>query len=83
MTMRVTAITRTKSNADSSAAVLSGVPDTRTSMLMGTLSGCSGKFASILIISARSVAFSPMPTMPPQQTEMPASRTWESVSNRS
>ena len=61
----------------------SGVPSTCTSMLIGTLSGCTGRLASVAIMPARSSAPSPMPTMPPQQTLMPASRTAPSVSSRS
>jgi hypothetical protein len=62
----------------------SGVPSTRTSMLIGTLSGCAGSEASAVMHAAtRSSAPSPMPTIPPQQTWMPASRTCASVSSRS
>ena len=61
----------------------SGVPSTCTSMLIGTLSGCAGRLASVAIMPTRSSSPSPMPTMPPQQTWMPASRTWSSVSSRS
>src|SRR5215472_17583882 len=65
------------------SAPASGVPSTLTSRLIGTLSGCTGRFASVVIMPARSSALSPIPTMPPQQTWMPASRTWPSVSRRS
>src|SRR6516162_409564 len=73
----------TKSIGSNASALASGVPSTLTSKLIGTLSGCAGRFASVVIMPTRSSAFSPMPTMPPQQTRMPASRTWPSVSRRS
>ena len=39
--------------------------------------------ARVAIMPTRSSRVSPMPTMPPQQTWMPASRTWSRVSSRS
>ena len=41
--MRATAIVRTKSKGSTGAAPASGVPGTRTSWLIGTLSGCCGQ----------------------------------------
>jgi Kef-type K+ transport system membrane component KefB len=66
-TMRATAIMRTNWRGSSSAPA-SGVPSTRTSRLMGTDSGC----ASVVSKPKRSSRVSPMPTMPPQHTAMPA-----------
>ena len=83
MTMRATAMQRTKSKGSTGAAPASGVPGTRTRLLMGTLSGCCGRFASVASMEARSRVVSPMPTMPPQQTFNPASRTAARVSRRS
>ena len=50
---RATAIVRTNSKGSSSFSSASGVPSTRTRRLIGTLSGCAGKFASVLRKSAR------------------------------
>ena len=83
MQMRATAIVRTKSSGSSLGWLASGVPSTCTSMLIGTLSGCTGRLASVAIMPTRSSSPSPMPTMPPQQTLMPAARTSSSVSSRS
>ena len=59
-----------------SAVSASGVPATRTSMFIGTLSGCSGKVAKVWISPIRSARSDAQPTIPPpQQTLMPASRT--------
>ena len=63
---------RTKSNESIFEAPLSGVPSTCTSMLIGTLSGWLGSVASAWIMPILSSGPSPMPTMPPQQTLMPA-----------
>ena len=61
-------------------APASGVPFTATSALMGTDSGCTSWLASVSSISQRSSTDSPRPMMPPEHTEMPASRTRSSVS---
>ena len=81
--IRATAIVRTNSNGSSSAVPASGVPSTCTRRLIGTESGCAGRFASACSRPARCARDSPMPTMPPQQVFMPASRTWPRVSSRS
>ncbi len=81
--MRATAIVRTNSNGSSGAVPASGVPSTWTRLLMGTDSGYGSMLASCAINPARASRVSPMPTMPPQQTLMPASRTWPMVSRRS
>ena len=57
------------------AASCSGVPSTCTRWLIGTDSGYGSRLASCAISPARCARDSPMPTMPPQQTWMPASRT--------
>ena len=44
--IRATAMVRTNSSGSRGPASASGVPSTRTSILIGTLSGCSGKLAS-------------------------------------
>ena len=44
--IRATAIQRIKSKLSKSSTSANGVPSTLTSMLIGTLSGCCGKFAS-------------------------------------
>ena len=80
---RAAAIARTNSIPSSGSASASGVPSTRTSMLMGTLSGWRGIEASAASIAARSARLSPIPAIPPQQTDMPAARTRSSVSSRS
>ncbi len=51
---RATAITRTKSNGSTPAFPCSGVPGICTSWLIGTLSGCVGRFESVMSICARS-----------------------------
>lgn len=51
--------------------------------LMGTDSGCSGSVASVWRRPMRSACCSPRPRMPPEQTEMPASRTLAMVCSRS
>ncbi|MCY1541772.1 hypothetical protein D9M68_774740 [compost metagenome] len=73
--MRATARVRMKSNGSTSFSSASGVPCTLTSMLIGTDSGCSGRFASWISRPARSSTDSPMPRMPPEQIFIPASRT--------
>ncbi len=81
--MRATAIMRTKSNGSTGSESASGVPGTRTRLLIGTDSGYGFRLASCAISPARCTGASPMPTMPPQHTLMPALRTWASVSSRS
>ena len=75
MTMRATATALTISKPLGGSRSCRGVPLTGTSALMGTLSGCSGRFASTRMRLARSRSSSPRPRIPPQHTEMPASRT--------
>ena len=75
MTSRATAMARTISNPPGGSRFSSGVPLTGTSALMGTDSGCSGRLARTRRREARSRSSSPRPRMPPQHTEMPASRT--------
>ncbi len=81
--IRATAMVRMNSNESRFASFSSGVPFTFTSMLMGTLSGWRGRLASAIKRPARSFACSPMPTMPPEQTFMPAPRTCSRVSSLS
>ncbi len=78
--MRAMAIVRMKSKASTSSLSASGVPLTFTNMLIGTLSGGVGRLASCSSSPARSFTLSPSPTMPPEQTLIPASRTLSSVS---
>ncbi|CKT03029.1 Uncharacterised protein [Mycobacterium tuberculosis] len=58
-----------------------GVPGRGLRKFSGTSSGPSS--ASSAANSARCCSVSPMPRMPPQQTSMPASRTIDSVCQRS
>ena len=75
--MRATAIVPHEFEGIEFAVPASGVPSTCTSWLIGTLSGCSGRLASVVQQACALVArFSPMPTMPPQHTFMPAARTF-------
>ena len=80
--MRATAMVRTNSSGSKSSIFSNGVPATFTNMLIGTESGCWAKLANCCNKPARSVAFSPMPTIPPEQTFMPEERTFVSVSKR-
>ena len=61
----------------------STVPATGTSALIGTDPGCTGRVASAWMKPTRSPRVSPMPMMPPEQTLIPAPRTFSSVSRRS
>ena len=87
--IRATATVRTNSMSSMRASGVSAsmspstVPRTGTSALTGTLSGWRGRVARAWTKPTRSSRLSPMPTMPPQHTAMPASRTWPSVSSRS
>ena len=89
MVIRATATVRTNSISSILASGVSAsmspstVPFTGTSAFTGTLSGWRGRVASAWTKPTRSLRLSPMPTMPPQHTEIPASRTWSSVCNRS
>ena len=80
---RAVAIMRTISSVETGGRSASGVPATRTSMLMGTDSGWGSCAASVRSISQRSSTDSPMPMMPPEQMVIPASRTFCSVRRRS
>ena len=80
---RAAAMVRTTSSGSRSGASARGVPGTLTSMLIGTDSGGGVWPASSLISRARMARDSPMPTMPPLHTEMPAPRTCCRVSRRS
>ena len=73
--MRAVAIMRTSSSRRPAGCSASGVPSTGTSALIGTLSGCGSRFASVRSIPQRSSSDSPMPMMPPEHTVMPALRT--------
>ena len=75
MMMRATAMVRTNSKGSSGGAFSSGVPGIGTSWLIGTDSGGGVRLASSASSEARARRVSPMPTMPPQQTLIPASRT--------
>ena len=83
MVMRAQAMVRTNSKGSSGATSPMGVPGTFTRWLIGTDSGGGVMLANWAISEARSRRFSPMPTMPPQQTLMPAWRTLARVSKRS
>src|SRR5216684_1601475 len=80
---RAVAMMRTTSTVPTGATSAKGVPRTRTSMLMGTDSGCGSCAASVTSMAQRSSIDSPMPMIPPEQTVMPASRTCRSVRRRS
>src|SRR3569623_596852 len=88
MVIRATATVRTNSISSilasgvSASMLPSTVPLTGTSALTGTLSGGTGRLASAWMKPTRSARVSPMPTMPPQHTLMPAARTLSSVSMR-
>src|SRR5438128_326233 len=77
ITMRVAAMVRTNSNESSVGVPKSGVPSTCINRLIGTLSGCGSSAANCASRPARTRRLSPMPTMPPQHTLMPASRTYD------
>ena len=81
--MRAVAIIRTSSRPSTGARSASGVPSTGTSAFIGTLSGCGSRFASVASMAQRSSSDSPMPMIPPEQTVMPALRTFDSVRSRS
>ena len=81
--MRAVAIMRTNSSGSTGLRAASGVPVVATSALMGTLSGCGERLASVISMAQRSSIDSPMPMIPPEQTVMPALRTLASVCNRS
>ena len=84
MMMRATATSRANAMASGRSAVsFTGTPFTSFHRLIGTLSGWTGRLASSTSMPSRSSTSSPMPMMPPQQTLMPASRAWASVSMRS
>jgi hypothetical protein len=60
-----------------------GVPGIGIKQLIGTLSGAGSKLLKTSSILSRSVSVSPMPMIPPQQTDMPLSCTAAMVSSRS
>ena len=61
----------------------SGVPAIGTSKLTGMDCGGMGIWVSSYTQSIRSSRLSPIPTIDPEQTLIPASRTWLMVANRS
>ncbi|MNR37262.1 hypothetical protein D3C85_1552670 [compost metagenome] len=77
------AMVRTISIGSSGAMSAIGVPFIGISMLIGTDSGGSSRSARVRSMSMRSSAVSPMPTMPPEQTLIPAARTRSRVFKRS
>ena len=81
--MRAVAIRRTSWIESTGVAFCSGVPGDGIRQLIGTLSGGGSRLANSASIMSRSSSVSPMPMMPPQQTEMPAFCTCLSVSSRS
>ena len=89
MVIRATAMVRTNSMSSILASGVSAsmspstVPLTGTSALTGTLSGWRGRVARVWTKPTRSARVSPMPTIPPEQTLIPALRTWSNVSSRS
>src|SRR5690606_24311177 len=82
MVIRAVATVRTNSISSIRASGVSAsmsprtVPLTGTSALIGTLSGWRGRVARAWMKPTRSSRVSPIPTMPPEQTEMPAARTF-------
>ena len=87
MVMRATATVRTNSMSSIIRSPPhmspSTVPATGTSALTGTLSGWRGSVASAWTKPMRSSRVSPIPTIPPQHTAIPAPRTCANVSSRS
>src|SRR5262249_55271127 len=81
--IRVVAIKRTSWIESTGAASWSGVPWIGDRQLMGMLSGGGSRAASSARSDSRSSSLSPIPKMPPQQTEMPARPTARSVWRRS
>src|SRR5229473_3099303 len=65
---RAVAMMRTTSTVPTGATSAKGVPRTRTSMLMGTDSGCGSCAASVTSMAQRSSIDSPMPMIPPART---------------
>ena len=89
MVIRATATVRTNSMSSilaigvSASMSPSTVPLIGTSALIGTLSGWRGRVARVWMKPTRSARVSPMPTIPPEQTLIPAWRTFSSVSSLS
>ena len=78
-----TATVRTNSRPSMGAESARGVPSIGTRALIGRLSGGFGMAARACSRPARSRRVSPMPTMPPQHRDIPASRAAPRVSRRS
>jgi hypothetical protein len=81
--IRVTAIKRTSPKISTGDWSANGVPGIGIKQLIGTLSGGGSKLLNTSSIRNRSFSVSPIPMMPPQQTDMPLSCTAEMVSRRS
>ncbi len=79
----INAIVRTISTVSTRFCSASGVPSTATSALMGTDSGWTSWLAKVMSSLQRSSRDSPRPMIPPEHTEMPASRTRSRVRSRS
>ena len=73
--MRAAATMRTRSSGSTGGGPPTACRAPTTSALIGTLSGCGSRLASVWSSRARSVMVSPMPIMPPQQTWSPRRRT--------
>ena len=82
-TVRTNSMSSILASGVSASMSPSTVPLTGTSALTGTLSGWRGSVASAWTKPTRSSRVSPMPTMPPLHTLIPAARTFSSVSSRS
>ena len=72
ITIRVVATIRTISQIDMVSCSSNGVPSTATSALMGTDLGCGFILAKVTNIPHLSSTDSPIPTIPPEHTLMPA-----------
>jgi hypothetical protein len=79
----VTAISLTSSKTSTGGWSPSGVPGIAMRQLIGTLSGGGSKLLSTSSMRNRSSIDSPIPMMPPQQTDMPLSCTAAIVFRRS
>ena len=83
MMIRAVAIIRTISQTETRGCSARGVPSTGTRAFTGTDSGCSGRQERVCNMPILSSWVSPMPMMPPLQTDMPDLRTFSRVSNLS
>ena len=83
MRMRAVAIMRTSSSGSTGRGLPAACPRPAPARLRGRSRDARGGSPASASIAQRSSTDSPMPMMPPQQTPMPASRTWRERRRRS